>query len=124
MIDLTPWITRGNALTGLDEDFPDWQHQLQDAAQKADVDDLQSALGSCTLVWSHDFSDNMKFMLEFMTAVVDFKRSTQQAPSLVTPAGDRSSSRTGNVRHLPCVAHIKSRYDMQDRKPIVKCWRS
>ena len=123
MIDLSPWIIRGNALTDLDEDFPNWQQQLQDTAQKADVDELQSVLGSCTVVWSHDFSDNRKFMSEFMTAVVEFKRSTQQAPSLVTPAGDRSSSRTGNVHHLSCVAQIKSRYDMQDRKPIVKCWR-
>ena len=124
MIDLSPWITRGNALTDLDEDFPDWQNQLQDAAQKADVDDLQAALGSCTLAWSHDFSPNKMFMLEFMTAVVEFKQSTQQAPSLVTPAVDRSPSRTGNFHHLSCVAQIKLRYDMQDRKPIVKCWRS
>ena len=124
MVDLSLWITRGNALTDLDRDFPDWQHQLQDAVQKADVEGLQAALGSCTVVSSCDLSVNVMFMLEFMTAVVEFKRSTQQAPALGTPAGERSPSRTGNFHHLSCVAQIKLRYDMQDRKPIVKCWGS
>ena len=42
MFDLSQWISRGNALTDLNEDFPDWQQQLQDAVQKADVDGLTS----------------------------------------------------------------------------------
>ena len=124
MFDLSPWISRGNALTDLNEDFPDWQQQLQDTVQKADVDELQEALGSCTLAWSHDFNVNKMFMLEFMTAVVEFNRSTQQAASLMIPAGDHSPSRTGNVHQLVRVAHIRLRYFMQDRKPIAKCWGS